>query len=100
MNVTICTVDSSRDDHEPTTAAFERDVVPPSEVPLSMGVVEGVPLLEAGVGIGGSPVEACGTVQRVEPSSLRPVNIPTTSTHERGEGVSEGGYKMGSNLDS
>lgn len=46
---TIRVVDSLRDDHEPTISILERDADPPSEVPLSKGVVEGMPLLKAGV---------------------------------------------------
>lgn len=98
-NGTIRAVDSSRDDHESTTAMFESDVDLPSEVSLSAGAVEGMTLPEAEVGVGGSPVGVTGTVSRDDPSTSRTVDVPTTSTHERGEGVTESGYETGSDLD-
>lgn len=86
MSGTIRAVDSSRDDHEPTIDIHESDVGSTSEVPLSAGTIEGMILPET-------------TVPRDEPSTSRLADVPTTSTHERGEGVTEGGYETGSDLD-
>lgn len=95
----IQAVDSTRDDCEPTTTAFEGHADPPSEVSPLAGTVEGTPLHNAEVGIGRLLVEVAGTRLRNEPSSSRPVDIPTMYTDERGKRVAEGGYEMGSDLD-
>lgn len=83
-------VDSSRDDHESTTAVLESDAIPP-EMTLSVEVAEMSYLPEGGDGTRG-PSEAADVVLVNESSSSRAVS-GHSSAEDWAQGIIEDGYE-------
>lgn len=44
-------------------------------------------------------MEVTSIVHRDKPSPLRPIDVPSVSTHERGKGAVDGNFENGSDLD-
>lgn len=82
------------------TVVLQDDAALPSEVPLSIGPVDGVPLHDVKAEIGRPYVEILNVEQRDGSSSSWLVCIPSVLANNRDKGVAEEDYEMGSDLDT
>ncbi|XP_070035622.1 uncharacterized protein [Nicotiana tomentosiformis] len=96
-------VDSMIDDfviHEMVTKILEDDAEMASEVLISAEAVEGVSFPFAAIRAEGSATVASDILWQEEPSTSQLANDASSPADERGKGVVEDGYEMGSDLDA